>query len=327
MSLAPFPIQQALARITMAYRNQSFIADRVLPRVPVPSEAFKYSKYTQADAFTIPDTKVGRKSRPNEIDWTATETASATQDYGLDDLIPNFDVQQAAANMVNNGVQAIDPLARSTELLNQLVALDRENRVANDATSGVFTLGTYPAANRTTLAGTTQWSDFTNSDPVQAILTGLDTPLIRPNVMVIGQAAWSKLRTHPKISAAVYPMGGNATGGGTAVARQALADLFELEEVLVGQSFYNSAKPGQTATMARLWGKHCALIYRSPNPAAQGGDATFGFTAQWGDRIGGIVETDAKVGLRGGVRVRVGESVKEIISANDVGYFFQNAVA
>jgi hypothetical protein len=32
-------------------------------------------------------------------------------------------------------------------------------------------------------------------------------------------------------------------------------------------------------------------------------------------------------GLAGGTKVRVGESVQEVITANDVGYFFENAVA
>ncbi len=36
---------------------------------------------------------------------------------------------------------------------------------------------------------------------------------------------------------------------------------------------------------------------------------------------------DPDIGLRGGVRVRVGESVKELIVANDLGYYFENAVA
>lgn len=326
MAQAPFTIQQRLTQIALTYRNAALIADRVLPRIPVVSQAFKWSKFTVADGYSIPDTRVGRKSVVNQIDWTATEQNDATLDYGLDDAIPLADILTAQAAMDIQGVMPIDPEARSTELLTSLVALDRENRVANGS-NGLFVLGTYPAANRSTLAGTTQWSDFTNSDPVQAILTALDTPLVRPNVAIFGQAVWSKVRTHPKVTAAVYPSGGNATGGGSAVSRQAFADLFELEEVLVGQSWYNTAKPGQTASMARLWGKHAAFIYRSPNPLSTQGDVTFGFTAQWGDKVAGTIADDPKIGLRGGTLVRVGESVKEVVAANDVAYFYQNAVA
>lgn len=323
MAQAPFVIQPRLTAISLVYRNQALIADSVLPRIPVDSSSFKYSKFTIADGFTIPDTRVGRKSQPNSIDWTATELTGSTIDYGLDDTIPNADIANAQAAQKTQGVLPVDPEARSTQLLSDLVALDRENRVATLIT----TLGTYPAANRITLSGTSQWSDFVNSDPVQAIILGLDTPIIRPNVLVLGQLAWSKLRTHPKISAAVYPSGGNATGGGSAVSRQAVADLFELDEVLVGSSFLNSAKPGQAFTQARVWGKHASLFYRAPTVASVQNTVTFGFTPQWGERIAGTIVDDPTIGLRGGTRVRVGESVTEVISCNDCAYFFQNAVA
>ena len=77
MSQAPFTIQPRLTAIAMAYRNQDLVADMLLPRVRVDSPTFKYSKYALADGFTIPDTRVGRKSAVNQIDWTAARACSA----------------------------------------------------------------------------------------------------------------------------------------------------------------------------------------------------------------------------------------------------------
>jgi hypothetical protein len=323
MSQVPFVVQPHLTAIALAYRNQRFVADAVMPRIPVLSPSFKWSQYTLADGFTIPDTRVGRKSAPNEIDWTATEQTSSVVDYGLDDRIPQLDIDVADAAMRVAGAKPIDPRMRSTELLTDLIELDREKRVADL----LFTLGTYPAANRATLSGTSQWSDKANSDPITALLNALDIPLYRPNVLVLGQAVWTQLRQHPKVTAAIYPSGGNASAGAAPVGRAALADLLEIDEVVVGQGWYNSAKPGQTPTMVRLWGKHAALLYRAPVMASPETTMTFGFTAQWGTRIAGTIERDPNIGMRGGERVRVGESVKEVVSANDVSYFFQNAVA
>lgn len=321
MSQAPFVVQPRLTAISLAYRNARFIADAILPRVIVASQQFKWSKYALGDGFTIPDTRVGRKSKPNEIDWTATEQSDATVDFALDDTIPAADVASALAAQAAQGVYPIDPEARASTLLSDLVALDRERRVA----TLLFTLANYPAANRSTLAGATQWSDVT-SDPLSAILAGLDVPVVRPNRAVFGQATWTKLRVHPKITAAVYPGGGNATGGATAVSRQALADLLELDSIEIGSSWANSAKPGQAVTLARLWGKHATFYYQAPNVQTTD-DVTFGFTAQWGSRISGTVQNDPNIGMRGGTRVRVGESVKEVIAANDTAFFFENAVA
>ena len=107
--------------------------------------------------------------------------------------------------------------------------------------------------------------------------------------------------------------------------RQAIAELFELEEVLVGQGWLNTAKPGQAVTLQRVWAKHAALLVRDRLATARSG-GTFGMTAQWGSRIAGQ-EADSKIGMRGGQRVRAGESVKELITASDFGYFIKDAVA
>ena len=129
---------------------------------------------------------------------------------------------------------------------------------------------------------------------------------------------------YAKVVAAVFAAGGNAASGGV-VSPRAFADLFELDEVLIGESFYNSAKPGQTATMARVWGKSALLFYRNPNATPRMG-VTFGITAQFGTRIAGS-RPDPDIGLRGGTRIRVGEGVKELITCSDAAYLFDAAVA
>lgn len=311
MAVAPFPIQPELAAIAVAYRNSRYVADSVLPRVPVGSSEFKYFKYALGEGFTLPDTKVGRKSAPNEVEFSATETTDKTQPYGLDDPIPQDDIDKARA-------AGYDPVGRAVEGVTDLVLLDREKRTADK----VFDANNYGAANKVTLAGTSQWSDFTNSNPVSDVTTGLDAMVMRANVMVFGRAAWTKFSQHPKICKAVF---GNNTDAGI-VTRAQIAALFELDEVVVGEGWINTAKKGQAASLARIWGKHASLIFRDGLATPDGKRVTFGFTAQFGPRIAGA-QPDSKIGLKGGQRVRVGEEVQEVITANDMGYFFQNAVA
>ncbi len=308
-AIRPFPIDPKLTAIAIAYRNPdiALIADEVLPRTPVAQE-FKYLKYDLAQGFTVPDTRVGRKSTPNEVDFNATEITDKVIDYGLDDLVPNEDVE--ADN------QGVNPLGTATMYLTNLVNLARELRAA----SLVFNTNSYAAGNQTTLSGTSQWSDAANSDPVAAISDALDIPVIRPNIGILGQATWTKLRRHPKIVQAIK----NTDQGAGMVSRQEFADFFELQALYVGAGFANSAKKGQTASLARVWGKHASFIYRDRAAGPQAG-VTFGFTGEWGSKIAGNID-EPKVGLTGSQRVRVGERVKELICATDLGYFFQNAV-
>lgn len=311
MSNAPFPIHPELTGIAIAYRNQQLIADDVLPRVTVGKQEFKWHQWAIAEGFTLPDTKVGRRASPNEVEFTGTEQTSSTDDYGLDDPIPQADI--------DNALPQQNPINRATEATADLILLDREVRVSGM----IFATGGYQAANRVTLAGGQQWSDYVNSDPVSDIKTGLDALLVRPNVMVLGQATWSKLNSHPKVVQAVF---GTAQTSGIA-SKQRVAELFELEEILVGRGWLNTAKKGQAPTYARVWGKHASLLVRDKLANVNNGSrVTYGMTAQWGTRIAGSIP-DAKIGLRGGQRVRVGESVKELVTAIDAGYFIQNAVA
>lgn len=306
---APFPIQPELTAIAIAYRNRRLIADNVLPRVPVGKSEFKYKKYSLAEGFTIPDTKVGRTSKPNKVEFSATEATAATDDYGLDDPIPQSDIDNAAPGE--------NPAGRSTEMTTNLILLDREKRVADL----VFSAGSYAAANKLALSGSDQFSDFIGSDPLDVLTTALDAVVMRPNIVVIGRQVFSKLCRHPKVVKAV-----NANAGDSGiVSAQAIADLLSLEAIFVGEAFLNAAKKGQTVSLGQVWGKSIALLYRDLLADASRG-TTFGFTAQFGKRIASATP-DPDIGLRGGQNIRVGESVKEVISAPDLGYLIQNAVA
>lgn len=310
MTARPFPTEARMTAITLAYSNpdRALIADDVMPRTPTAAD-FKWKKYDMASGYTVPDLKVGRKSYPIEVEFSAVDVVDQVFDYALDDFIPNEDLEVGEAG--------IDHRGQSVSFMTNLLLLAREIRVAALA----FNPASYAPQNQTVLAGPTQWSDQVNSDPVSAMSDALDTPIYRPNIAVFGQAAWTKIRRHPKLVQAVK---GTAQGAGL-VSRQEFAELFELDHVYVGAGFVNTAKKGQVATTARVWGKHAALIYRDRSAGPQAG-ITWGFTAEWGKRRAGSI-ADQKRGATGGESLRVLERVKELVAAPDLGYFFQDVVA
>jgi hypothetical protein len=208
-------------------------------------------------------------------------------------------------------------LGRGTALLSELLELDREKRVADL----VFDPNQYATNNKTTLSGGAKWS-ATGTNPIADILGALDRTLMRPNIGVMGRAVYTALIQHPAIVAAYNKFGTTAVGR---VPMSFLADQFELDDIYVGEGWYNSAKPGATPNMVRLWGKSLALLVRNKDVSTIGG-VSFGYTAEWGTRVA-FSWYDENIGLRGGTRVRVGESVKELIVANDLGYLFDAAVA
>lgn len=319
MAAHPFVIVPSLTAIAVAYPQGKLIADQVLPRVSVDTESFRYLKYGQGDAFMAPDTRVGRKSAPNQIDWASTELTATVEDHALDTPVPNADVEAYERAMAAGPgmVSGTDPLGHATVMVTETVQNSREVRAANL----VFNAASYGANNKVTLSTTGQWSDYANSDPLPAIEDRLDSMLVRPNIAVFGRRTFSKLRRHPKVCKAIF---GNNTDAGRVALRQ-LADELELDEIFVGDGYVNIAKPGQPASMVRCWGNHAAFLVRNKTANTKSG-VTFGYTAQYGPKVAGVI-LDPDIGMRGGQRVRSGESLKELITADDLGFFFQNAVA
>lgn len=311
MSGFPFPVSPVLTGIVVAYQNAELIADQVLPRLgpPLPKQLFQYMKFDFAQTITVPDTKVGRKGEPGTVEFGGTEIEASTEDFGLDDVIPIDDI--------NNAPKGYDPKAFAAQNLMNLVLLDREVRVSGK----VFNPATYPAGNKVTLSGTSQWSDPA-SNPISDIEDAMDSMIMRPNIGVMGRKTWSKLRQNPTI---IKSLSISGTDKGVA-SKRAVADLFELDDIIVGSGWLNIAKPGQPPVRARVWGGHCALLRREPTASTISQVPTFGWTAQYGTRVSGDIP-EPKIGLRGSIRVRSGESVKEVISAPDLGFLFQNAVA
>jgi len=319
----PFVVDPVLTAIAVGYRNTSAmrIADQVLPRTPVSAEKFKWTEYPISEGFNVPDARVGRRGRVQQLEFGGEERTSSVEDYGLETPIPFSDID-AAAEARARGVSSYDPEGHSAAMLTDTLENIREVRVAQL----VHDPDTYATGRKVALSGTSQLSDYANSDPIGVIKSGLEATLIHaPNTLVMGRQVWSKLNSHPKIVNAVK---GNLTEEGI-VSRAAFVELFAGEgvsQLLIGDAWYNTARPGQPVSLGRAWGKHIAMLHLNPMATAEGGGITFGLTAQYGGKIAGRIE-DKDVGLQGGVRIRSGERVKELVVARDVGYFIQNAVA
>jgi hypothetical protein len=115
-----------MTAIAIAYRNpdQTLIADDVLPRVTAPGRTFKWQSYNEADAFTVPDTRVGRRGVPNRVEIEGTEKSASCDDFGIDVPLDNATIEEAARNGFN-------PRNQATERATNIIMLDREVRVAN----------------------------------------------------------------------------------------------------------------------------------------------------------------------------------------------------
>lgn len=314
----PFVVDPVLTAIAIGYSNpvSALIADEVLPRVPTAS-AFRYDKYGLED-FSAPNGKLGRRGATPRIEFAAEKVDSSVEDYGWESSIPQTDEDDAAAQR-SAGYTGYDPRVRATTGLAAIKQIAREKRVADI----VFAPGTYAANRRIQLAGTSQLSDYTNSDPVGVINAALDgTFIARPTHAVLSKYGWGKLRGNPRI---VKSVKGGISGDGM-ISREQFVELFELKGLLIGEGQLNASAPGQDVNIGQVWGKHMALLHINPEGGPGGTAPTFGFTADCGGPVA-MTYFDTNVGLKGGEVIRVGERVREHVCAKDVGYFIQDAFA
>ncbi len=315
----PFNVNPVLTGIAIGYSNPdvSLIGDQAMPRVTVGGEAFKWLEYPVAQAFTVPDTKVGRKGKVGEVEFGALERDGSVETYGLQDVIPRSDIDAAAAQRTA-GLSTYDPMAYSTAMLTNLIKLDREIRVA----AAVQNAANYEAANVIALANAADRFDNAASDPASVIDQALNGVLMfRPNTCTMSMSVWQKLRAHPTLVKAVK---GNLQGAGK-ITQQEFVDYFELTRLLIGAGYVNTARKGQNPNMQRVWGKAISFTYID-NAARPEGGVTWGFSPVFGSRIAGTI-LDADVGLEGGEVIRVGEKITELVVARAAGALIQNAIA
>ncbi len=323
MAERPFVVDPVLTGIAIGYRNDanSYIADKALPRSPVMGEKFKWTHYPIAEAFNVPDGRVGRLGRVPQLEFGGQERTDSVEDYGFDAPIPNSDID-AAARARDAGLSNHDPEGHAVMSITDTLANIRELRVA----AIMQNPATYAPTRRIQLTtSASRFDDYANSDPIGVFKAGFDATLVkRPNTCTMGRPLWSKLSSHPHLVNAVK---GNVTSKGVITPEQ-FVELFSgegLKELLIGDTWFNAARPGQQTLLRRAWGNHISLTHIDPMASPESGGITFGLTAQFGSKIAGRIE-DPNVGLQGGFQVRVGERVKELVVAQDVGYLIQDAI-
>ncbi len=305
-------VDAILSNLSVKYRNEDMIWPLLLPVIPVGKRSDKYFVYNKADSYRLADDKIGPKSLPNEADWGVSTDNYSVKDHALGDWLPQ--------ETIDNSDNPVQPEVDTNDFVNGLLDVAQEKRVADL----VFAAGTYPTGNKVQLSGTGQWGGAADN-PINDILTAVETCFVRANTLVFGQAAWQKFRTLPEVLDAVKSTTRYQGSPGGLATNLEVAALFEVSKVLVGRARYISSNEGQADTYARLWGKHCAALYVLPGtPGIKsitfGG--TFSETRRQTQR-----DFDPKRGIKGAHFIKVAWNSDEKIIASDLGYFIQDAVA
>lgn len=255
-------IDTTLSNVAINYRPMGFIADMIAPIVSVPKQSNHYAIFDRADKIRQPNTLRAPGTRATRVDQNVSSDTYFADNYALYSPVVLEDRANAdpiyLSQVINNRV----------EFITDLLMLDWDIRVSTMITSG-------SVGNNASV--TSAWNGA--GDPLGDINSMIDTVQdacgMRPNRMVLGLDAWKSLRRDSNVRNIIF---GNNNGGGYPSTQQ-VRELFEVEEVLVGGVYENTAAEGLTESLAKVWGDNVIVYYAPSAPTIE--RPSFMYSMRW----------------------------------------------
>jgi hypothetical protein len=175
-----------------------------------------------------------------------------------------------------------------------------------------------------------QFWNLATSNPIEDMRTAKTaTRLVSggfpPNIGVFSRPVFDKLIDHPDIIDRVKY--GQTPGQPAMSNRQILAQILELEEVLIMDAVYNSAAEKATESNAFIGGNHALLAYRPKNPGIMTPSA--GYTFNWTGMVGGAAGLRIKtfrMEQLASDRIEIDAAFDMVKVSADLGFFFKDVI-
>lgn len=250
-----------LQNISVAYRNEEYVALQVMPAVRVSRESDKYYVYGK-EAFKPVSTLRADGTPANAASYTLTTDIYSCEEHALVDNITQ--------RMKDNAEAVLNLEIDTTELLTDKILLGLEIAVSDRLRSAA----NYNSSHVLTLSGGSQWNDFTNSNPLMDIDITAKRIIQRdggrvPNTMVVPFEVAQTLANHPKIVDLIKYTDPSL------LTRSGLPKIFRGLNVLEANSS-KDVSLSSTPSMANIWGKDVVICYVDPRPGLK--KFSFGYT-------------------------------------------------
>jgi len=303
-------IDAALSNISIAYRNDSYVAQKVFPIVQVDKQSDKYFIFSKAFWFRNSVERRGPGSRYAEGGLELSSTNYECINKGLSFPLPweSIENQDAAIDLESDGA----------EWLADQFQLDREIALA----AKIFNASAW--GTTAGLSGTSMWSDYANSDPISNIETARETVKKAigryPNVMLMGAEVWDKLKFHPDLLD-IYKHTSVAV-----LTPDLVAKVFDgIEQLLIGNAIYNSTAEGVAFSGGYIWPKNVLLLYVPKSPSIRTPAA--GYTFVWKQNGYAIAIERVEERLRKRDVLLADHAFDQKVVGSDCGYEITTAVA
>jgi hypothetical protein len=246
-------VDALLSQMAIGYFQDNGIAGLVAPSVPVEHQGDAYSIFSRADALRTEDTKRSPDTEANKVTRTISSDTYYCQNYALKYPVTIEDRDNAdpvfRQNLINNGAEYV---------MDKLL-LDWEVRLA--------TLAQATASVGSSAGVASEWDAAASSDPIGDMETAMDNVQdltgLRPNRIVMGLDAWRSLKRNDSVRDLIF----GSTNAQRNVTRQQVAAALEVEQILVGAAYRNTANEAQAESLSKVWADHVTCYYAPQNPS------------------------------------------------------------
>lgn len=307
-------VDSALTNFAQKFLQTSgFVYDKVFTSLPVSKASDKYYTYARDDFWRDQGDGVMLLADGAPVKRGGYRMSTAT--YSCDVRAFGKPISKGVRNNADAGINsdqdAVDYVTQ------QLMVRLEAQWMAEFFVTSVW-------GTTSTLSGTSQWSDFDDSDPVNAIDVGKqaigDLTGLEANTFVCGSAVDIKLKRHPLIQA-LYKVTNVDSIDDAMMAR-----VLGVERYMVARAVKATNIEGATAAFGRIAGKHALLCYTAPD----GSDgATAGKVFKWdgwGNGDGVAMQTYYEEQTRSDI-VEGFAAHDFKITSTALGYMFIDAVA
>ena len=309
-TLGSAKVDKLLSQFSQKYTNDEYISELIAPPMRVKEKTGKYAKYGTENLRTYSDQLFRAPgTQANSVDYTVSQGEYVCRERALEKRVPD--------EMVNNTDDPYDPKRDAVATIMDNIWVNQERALALALTS------TSVITQNVTLAGTDQWSDYTNSTPIEDINLGKQT--IRaatgklPNSVTMSYDVMQTLKAHPDVREQVkYTNGGQFTDEAFIAF---LRGMFGFKNVYIGSAIMNSADEGQTASLGNVWNDDFVMFYKNDRPTL--GSATFAYTFFDVPRQVDMYRDEPRVSDV----VRVRYSYDQNLMDTSLAYLIKNAIA
>lgn len=139
-----------------------------------------------------------------------------------------------------------------------------ERDYERDVAAAVFNTTTFPLSGTTGLGITNEWDDATNGVPIDDVMAGIEAlegKGLIADTLVITRNTHRALSNASQILNRIKYVSSTVTDG--LLPASVLAQVLNVQRIIVAGAHYNSANPGATATAAGIWSDEYAFLCKT----------------------------------------------------------------